>query len=50
METKAILVKKTDWSYIKNKKDEMEVSSHSKVVNLLVRFYEKHKEVEPDFK
>jgi hypothetical protein len=50
MSWKAILVDKEDHSWIHDKKSDMEVSRYSKVVNMLLRFYEKHKGVDPDFK
>ncbi|MHA2278140.1 MAG: hypothetical protein ACXAC2_20360 [Candidatus Kariarchaeaceae archaeon] len=60
MSGRAILVEQKDWSWINKKKvdiDEIrkkrgnsDKTTNGHVVDFLVRFYEKHKGVDPDFR
>lgn len=50
MSKKVVVVKPEDHKWINKKKSDMELKSNAVLVNRLIRFYEKHQEVEPDFK
>ena len=50
MPKKVIVVKPEDHKWLHKKKSDEEASGCGIIVNRLIRFYEKHQEVEPDFK